>query len=152
MEKQTDRLALNYFEKVYNCVYHTENNKELFNMFIPDGWLYSEDNHSLLIIENKQSVQQEKNALEQLQKYITVAKQNRKQPINIYCMFCSGINQEVFMVKYYNSDLQPMKEQEVVKVFKQQAKTNSSISPQVIHNMLVKNFHFDKPNELYDIL
>lgn len=56
MEKQTDRLALNYFEKVYNRIYNTENNKTLFNSLIPDDWLYDEDNHNLLIIENKQSV------------------------------------------------------------------------------------------------
>ena len=149
MEKQTDRLALNYFESVYNRVYHTENNKELFGSLIPDGWLYDEDN--LLIIENKQSVQQEKEAKQQLEKYITVAKQC--EDINsIYCMFCSGTSQEEFTIKYYNDCLQPIKEQEVVKVFKRQAKTNSSISPQQIHNMLVKNFHYEKPNELYDVL
>ena len=164
MEKQTDRLALNYFESVYNRVYNTENNKTLFNSFVPDGWLYDEDNHNLLIIENKQSVSQEKEAKQQLQKYINTVCLQGKQPLNIYCMFCSGVNQELFTVKYYNESLQPMKEQVVINTFKQSDKNKvmvnghylsnakPCITPQQIHNMLVKNFHYAKPNELYDIL
>ena len=150
-EKQTDYLAMMYFENVYNRIYNTENNKTLFNTLVPDGWLYDEDNHNLLIIENKQCITQEKAAMQQLQKYITVAKQH--SDINdIYCMFCSGTTQEEFTVKYYNECLQPINEQSVVRLFKQQSMNKPIISPQQIHNMLVKNFHYDKPNELYDIL
>ena len=151
-EKITDHLALNYFESVYNRVYNTENNKTLFNSLIPDGWLYDEDNNNLLIIENKQSVQQEKEAKQQLQKYINVVCSQGKQHLNIYCMFCSGITQEEFTIKYYDERLQPINEQVVINTFKQQDKNKICISPQQIHNMLVKNFHYEKPNELYDLL
>ena len=150
MEKQTDRLALNYFESVYNRVYHTENNTGLFGSLVPDGWLVVND--SVLIIENKQSVLQEKTAKEQLQKYINMVKTLDTQHPNIFCVFCSGITPEEFTIKYYDERLQPINEQIVINLFKQQDKNNPTITPQQIHNMLVKNFHYDKPNELYDIL
>ena len=115
-EKLTDRLALNYFEHVYNRVYHTEHNKELFDTVNPDGWLYIDNN--LLIIENKQHSNQRNEALNQLNRYVDIAKKNTSL-INIYCMFCYGTTYDEFTIECYDDNLQLINQQTVFNIFKQ---------------------------------
>jgi len=50
-EKNTDRIFLNYWNKIFNHIYKTNNNRDLFDKKIPDG--YDIINKNLFIIENK---------------------------------------------------------------------------------------------------
>ena len=53
-EKNTDRYMQNVYEEVFNHEYHTEENNELFDSLIPDGWDIIND--TLIIIENKRLI------------------------------------------------------------------------------------------------
>jgi hypothetical protein len=86
-EKLTDRMMLNLFESVFGNVYETKNNKELFGSKNPDGWYYLNDK-TLLIIENKRSLSDDKKAQKQV---ISYAKMAYEKDSNINKIFCINL-------------------------------------------------------------
>ena len=174
MEKQTDYIMLSTYKNTFGHTYKTVNNKQLFNTKIPDGWDII-NNKYLIIIENKQKFNKKyyQEGLKQLIKYYNIAISSEKYIKNkykIYLILGFGNNEETF--KYYifddkknittltikclydiifndinssSSDIQEIK----INSSEEQNRTSNA---QKIHNLLVKNFCFDKSNELYDIL
>jgi len=59
-EKNTDYLFLSKWNEVFNEIYNTGTNKELFGTLKPDGWQIS--NNILIIIENKKDYKDIKKA------------------------------------------------------------------------------------------
>ena len=104
-EKNTDRLMINEYNKVFNKDYHTESNKELFGSKIPDGWdiLETKDGSDILIIiENKRSLKQINDAKKQLEEYYNLLNEDIKSKYNIYLIAGLGNTQKSF--KYYIYD------------------------------------------------
>lgn len=57
-EKNTDYFMQLEYNKVFNHIYHTEGNNELFGSKLPDGWDIFEEDIILIIIENKKLLKQ----------------------------------------------------------------------------------------------
>ena len=94
-EKNTDRLFLNLWDKIFNHIYKTNNNKDLFNAFIPDGYDIIDNN--LFIIENKKEYKDKIIAKKQLIKYYNIVIQKEDYNFNeIYLIFGFGDNETNF--------------------------------------------------------
>jgi len=94
-EKNTDRLFLNYWEKIFGRIYNTNNNKKLFNNLVPDG--YNIINNNLFIIENKKEYKDKINAKKQLIKYYNIVIEKDEYNFNeIYLIFGYGDNENNF--------------------------------------------------------
>lgn len=99
-EKNTNRLFLNLWEKLFNHIYKTNNNKELFNTYIPDG--YDIINNNLFIIENKKDYKDKINAKKQLIKYYNIVIQKEEYDFDeIYLIFGFGDNENNFNYEIY---------------------------------------------------
>ena len=154
MEKQTEYYGRIYITKLLNIndnVYYTEGNKELFNNKFPDAWILNGDN--LLIIEYKANSKDTKQGLTQLFYYCkqVVSKVENKN-INIYCFLGIGTNENMFekyFMVYNDGKLKRISENNIKNIF---CNITENVNVQNIHNILVKNFHFDKAEELHDIL
>ena len=150
-EKHTERITQNYITKLLNInEYNTNGNKELFNNKIPDGWLLKDNN--LLIIENKPEQKQYNEGLKQLLKYCKIVTENNNEKYNIYCILSIGITEEDHVLNYFKYNEQhfnKVKENMIKNIFSNVVKTYNC---QSIHNILVQNFHFDKAEELHDII
>ena len=99
-EKNTDRLFLNYWDKIFNHIYNTNNNKNLFDSLIPDG--YDIINNNLFIIENKKEYKDKINAKKQLIKYYNNVILKEEYNFNeIYLIFGYGDNESNFNYEIY---------------------------------------------------
>lgn len=98
-EDYTQHLMYEYFEKHYQIIPNKHKSK-LFNKLIPDGYILK--NGTLLIIECKKSITQEKQAREQLIKYYNAAMKVKKFT-SVYLIFCYGeefLCLKVFDIKF----------------------------------------------------
>lgn len=82
-EKITDYGIMRLVEDITGVKYETSHDKTLFGQYIPDGRLKLNDDY--LIIENKVSIEQEKEAKEQLILYCNQDVKNKFK--NLYCLF-----------------------------------------------------------------
>jgi len=100
-EKNTDYLFLSKWNEVFNEIYNTGTNKELFGTLKPDGWQIS--NNILIIIENKKDYKNIKKAKEQLLKYFNKVKTNNKLSNfkKIYLIFGFGDDEINFNYNIY---------------------------------------------------
>ena len=100
-EKNTDYLFLSKWNEVFNEIYNTGINKELFGSLKPDGWQIS--NNILIIIENKKDYKDINKAKEQLLKYFNKVKSNNKLSNfkKIYLIFCYGVDENNFNYNIY---------------------------------------------------
>ena len=150
-EKHTEHIGFNYISKMLNIKeYNTTINKELFGSGIPDGWLLV--GNSLLIIEYKPKAEMKTKGINQLARYAKKAITSKPE-LTIYCLLGVGSNEEEFekLFMLYNpvdNSMETINENRIKGVF---SNITNSVNCQSIHNMLVKNFHFDKSDELHDI-
>ena len=98
-EKNTDHFMQCEYEKVFNHMYNTEGNNELFNSKFPDGWkIYNEDK-ILIIIENKKSINSLDKAKNQIQEYYNNLPDDIKKEYKIYLII--GLGNSLKSFKYY---------------------------------------------------
>ena len=146
-EKNTEHIGSKYLCNLLNIDnYSTSGNRKLFQNKIPDGWILKDNN--LLIIEYKQCSKDKRSGYEQLLNYCKLSKINN---LNIYYFLGIGTESQNFEKYFYKfiDDLQVIQESEIKKIF---SNVKQTIDPQRIHNMIVNNFHFEKAEELHDIL
>ena len=147
-EKNTEHIGSKYLCNLLNIDnYSTSGNRKLFQNKIPDGWILKDNN--LLIIEYKSHSKDKQSGYEQLLNYCKLAKQTNN--LNIYCFLGIGTTKMNFEKYFYKftDNLQIIQESEIKKIFNNVKQTYSI---QHIHDILVSNFHFDKAEELHDIL
>ena len=147
-EKNTEHIGSKYLCNLLNIDnYSTSGNRKLFQNKIPDGWILKDDN--LLIIEYKSHSKDKQSGYKQLLNYCNLSKINNN--LNIYCFLGIGTESQNFEKYFYKftDNLQVTQESEIKKIF---SNVKQTYSIQHIHDILVSNFHFDKAEELHDIL
>ena len=100
-EKLTDRMMLNLFESVFGNVYETKNNVKLFGSKNPDGW-YNLNDKTLLIIENKRSISDDKKAQKQVILYAKMAYENDSNINKIFCINGFGVDTLNYYIYEYS--------------------------------------------------
>ena len=153
-EKHTEHITYIYISKLLNIKeYNTKGNKQLFKTCIPDGWLLN--NNNLLIIENKANEKQFEEGADQLLKYCKIVKQNKdNEKYNIFCILSTGTTEEEHKIYYfkYNEEKENFKKQKEERIKEIFANVSKSYNLQSIHDMFIKNFHFDNSEELHDMI
>lgn len=99
-EKYTDFNMLNEYNNVFNRLYHTEGNVELFNTKQPDGWDIIDN--TLIIIENKKIANYKNKGKKQLFDYYDNIV-NKEQFANTYLILGYGMN-KTFKYIIYDKD------------------------------------------------
>ena len=100
-EKHTDHYCLTIFEELFGILYNT-GSSPLFIPKQPDGWLNF--GNSLLIVENKKDKSQLDQAMNQIKKYIEIAK-SKKNFNTIICLICTGSSLSTFEYNFYDESL-----------------------------------------------
>ena len=147
-EKNTEHIGSKYLCNLLNIDnYSTSGNRKLFQNKIPDGWILKDNN--LLIIEYKSHSKDKQSGYEQLLNYCKLSKINNN--LNIYCFLGIGTESQNFEKYFYkfNDEFYTTTENEIRKIFSDIKQTYST---QHIHDILVSNFHFDRAEELHDVL
>jgi len=133
-EKNTDRLFLNNWDKIFNHTYKTNNNKDLFDNYIPDGYDIIDNN--LFIIENKKEYKNKINAKNQLIKYYNIVIEKDKYDFNeIYLIFGYGDNETNFNYEIYiiNNEGNLIKINKTLENIKEKMSINNNFDEKEIH-------------------
>jgi len=146
-EKNTDRLFLNYWNKIFNHIYKTNNNKKLFNTYIPDG--YDIINNNLFIIENKKEYKDKINAKKQLIKYYNNVILKEDNNFNkIYLIYGYGDNESNFNYEIYiiNEENKLVKIKKTLENIKDEMNINNDFDEKEIHKF--NQYLYDKIQDL----
>ena len=152
-ENRTQTLLNNYFEKLNIDIHPQEGNKEIFGSLKPDGYFIDPINARLFIIEAKRVKSQfEKEAKQQLQKYIEVATfYADSNNLTIIPIFVYGTTKTTFKLLYVEdfdqSNFKEFKEIYKSSKMKQLASKPDKFNPHIFNQWIYDNFSAISSNE-----